>query len=383
MRPDEIESALQGLADEHRLRRRPLLASPQGPRVKIDGRDYLAFASNDYLGLANHPAIRQAMQQAIDEWGVGGGASALVAGHFSIQEQAEAALAEFVGCEAALLFGAGYAANLGVITSLVVRGDAVFADRLNHASLNDGCLLSRATFKRFRHNDLEHLEQLLRDTPARSRLIAVDAVYSMDGDEAPLRELLQLAERYDAWLYLDDAHGFGLLGEGRGALLEYALHHPRVVYMATLGKAAGVAGAFVAGSRQLIAWLVNTARTLIFTTAHPPAQAAAVLQALQLMEQEKWRRELVNRHISLLREGLRATSFALCSSRSPIQPIIIGGNKETLQLAAALRERGIWVPAIRPPTVPAGSARLRVSLSAGHTHEDVAELLAVLLMLIC
>lgn len=383
MRPDEIESALQGLADEHRLRRRPLLSGPQEPRVKIDGRDYLAFASNDYLGLANHPAIRQAMQQAIDEWGVGGGASALVAGHFDIQQQAEEALAEFVGCEAALLFGAGYAANLGVITSLVGRGDAVFADRLNHASLNDGCLLSRATFKRFRHNDLEHLEQLLRDTPARSRLIAVDAVYSMDGDEAPLRELLQLAERYDAWLYLDDAHGFGLLGEGRGALVEYALHHPRVVYMATLGKAAGVAGAFVAGSRQLIAWLVNTARTLIFTTAHPPAQAAAVLQALQLIDREKWRRELVNQHISLLREGLRATSFALCSSRSPIQPIIIGGNKETLQLAAALRERGIWVPAIRPPTVPAGSARLRVSLSAGHTHDDVAELLAVLLMLIC
>lgn len=383
MRPDEIESALQGLADEHRLRRRPLLSGPQEPRVKIDGRDYLAFASNDYLGLANHPAIRQAMQQAIDEWGVGGGASALVAGHFDIQQQAEAALAEFVGCEAALLFGAGYAANLGVITSLVGRGDAVFADRLNHASLNDGCLLSRATFKRFRHNDLEHLEQLLRDTPARSRLIAVDAVYSMDGDEAPLRGLLQLAERYDAWLYLDDAHGFGLLGEGRGALVEYALHHPRVVYMATLGKAAGVAGAFVAGSRQLIAWLVNTARTLIFTTAHPPAQAAAILQALQLIDREKWRRELVNQHISLLREGLRATSFALCSSRSPIQPIIIGGNKETLQLAAALRERGIWVPAIRPPTVPAGSARLRVSLSAGHTHDDVAELLAVLLMLIC
>lgn len=383
MRPDEIESALQSLADDHRLRHRPLLSTPQGPRVNIDGRDYLAFASNDYLGLANHPAIRQAMQQAINEWGVGGGASALVAGHFAIQEQAEAALAAFVGCEAAVLFGAGYAANLGVITSLVGRGDAVFADRLNHASLNDGCLLSRATFKRFRHNDLAHLEQLLRDTPARCRLIAVDAVYSMDGDEAPLRELLQLAERYDAWLYLDDAHGFGLLGDGHGALQAYALHHPRVIYMATLGKAAGVAGAFVAGSRQLIDWLVNNARTLIFTTAHPPAQAAAVLQVLQLIEQEKWRIDLVNKHISLLREGLRATSFTLCSSRSPIQPIIIGGNKETLQLAAALRERGIWVPAIRPPTVPAGSARLRVSLSAGHTHEDVAELLAVLLMLIC
>jgi len=323
------------------------------------------------------------MQQAIDEWGVGGGASALVAGHFDIQQQAEAALAEFVGCEAALLFGAGYAANLGVITSLVGRGDAVFADRLNHASLNDGCLLSRATFKRFRHNDLAQLEQLLRDTPARTRLIVVDAVYSMDGDEAPLRDLLQLAERYDAWLYLDDAHGFGLLGDGHGALREYALHHPRVVYMATLGKAAGVAGAFVAGSQKLIDWLINSARTYIFTTAHPPAQATAILRSLQLIDAEKWRRHLINEHISMLHAGLRATSLSLCSSRSPIQPIIIGGNKETLQLAAALRERGIWVPAIRPPTVPAGSARLRVSLSAGHTHEDVAELLAVLLMLIC
>ncbi|SCK11094.1 8-amino-7-oxononanoate synthase [Vogesella sp. LIG4] len=379
MRPDELDSALGALADEHRLRRRPLLAGPQGPRVNIDGRDYLAFASNDYLGLANHPAIRQAMQQAIDDWGVGGGASALVAGHFGIQQQAEAALAEFVGCEAALLFGAGYAANLGVITSLVGRGDAVFADRLNHASLNDGCLLSRAQFKRFRHNDMAHLEQLLRDTPARTRLIAVDAVYSMDGDEAPLRELLQLAERYDAWLYLDDAHGFGLLGEGHGALLEYALHSPRVVYMATLGKAAGVAGAFVAGSRQLVDWLVNTARTYIFTTAHPPAQAAAILQALRLIDEEKWRRHLVERHISLLREGLRATSLTLCSSRSPIQPIIIGSNKEVLKLAAELRARGIWVPAIRPPTVPQGSARLRVSLSAAHTQDDVAELLAALL----
>ncbi|WP_174873470.1 8-amino-7-oxononanoate synthase [Vogesella oryzae] len=382
MRPDEIDSALGELATEHRLRRRPTLASPQGPRVTIDGCDYLAFASNDYLGLANHPALRQAMQQGIDDWGVGGGASALVAGHFAIQQQAEEALAAFVGCESALLFGSGYAANLGVITSLVGRGDAVFADRLNHASLNDGCLLSRAEFKRFRHNDLAQLEQLLRDTPARSRLIAVDAVYSMDGDEAPLRDLLQLAERYDAWLYLDDAHGFGLLGDGHGALLEYALHHPRVVYMATLGKAAGVAGAFVAGSRQLVDWLVNTARTYIFTTAHPPAQAAAVLRSLQLIADEKWRRHLLNEHISVLRNGLRATSLSLCSSRAPIQPIIIGSNKEVLKLAAALRARGIWVPAIRPPTVPAGSARLRVSLTAGHTRDDVAELLAALLSVI-
>uniref|UniRef100_A0A4W5LG56 Aminotransferase class I/classII large domain-containing protein n=1 Tax=Hucho hucho TaxID=62062 RepID=A0A4W5LG56_9TELE len=298
MRPDELDTALNNLAAEHRLRQRAILHSPQGPHVRIDGRDYLAFASNDYLGLANHPALKTAMQQAIDDWGVGSGASALVAGHFAIQQQAETALAAFTGCEAALLFGSGYAANLGVISSLLGRGDAVFADKLNHASLNDGCLLSRATFRRFRHNDVAHLEQLLRDTPAKTRLIAVDAVYSMDGDEAPLAALLQLAERYDAWLYLDDAHGFGVLGEGRGVLFDHALHHPRVIYMATLGKAAGVAGAFVAASHSVVNWLINSARTYIFTTAHPPAQAAAVLASLQLIKDEGWRRLQLQRHIS-------------------------------------------------------------------------------------
>jgi 8-amino-7-oxononanoate synthase len=254
----------------------------------------------------------------------------------------------------------------------------VFADKLNHASLNDACVLSRADFQRFRHSDLAHLEALLQKTPARTRLIAVDAVYSMDGDEAPLRELLALAERYDAWLYLDDAHGFGLLGEGRGALVEYALHHPRVVYMATLGKAAGVAGAFVAGSHALVQWLVNTARTYIFTTAHPPAQAAAILASLQVMQQEGWRREQVQQHILTLRQFMHDKSLRLLSSRSPIQAIIIGSNEAAVGMAAALREQGVWIPAIRPPTVPAGTARLRVSLSAGHTAGDLAALLAAL-----
>ncbi|MGL6046060.1 MAG: 8-amino-7-oxononanoate synthase [Vogesella sp.] len=378
MHPDQLEPALAALTAEHRLRQRHALQSPQGPRVTIDGRDYLAFASNDYLGLANHPALKTAMQQAIEQWGVGAGASELVAGHFAIQQQAEAALADWVGCDAALVFGSGYAANLGVITSLVGRGDAVFADKLNHASLNDACVLSRADFQRFRHGDLAHLEALLQKTPARTRLIAVDAVYSMDGDEAPLRELLALAERYDAWLYLDDAHGFGLLGEGRGALVEYALHHPRVVYMATLGKAAGVAGAFVAGSHALVQWLVNTARTYIFTTAHPPAQAAAILASLQVMQQEGWRREQVQQHILTLRQFMQDKSLRLLSSRSPIQAIIIGSNEAAVGMAAALREQGVWIPAIRPPTVPAGTARLRVSLSAGHTAGDLAALLAAL-----
>ena len=381
MRPDELEQALAGLKAEYALRQRAMLHTPQGPRVVVDGREYLAFASNDYLGLANHPALRAAMQQGVADWGVGAGASALVAGHFAIQEQAEQALAGFVGCEAALLFGSGYAANLGVLSSLLGRDDVVFADKLNHASLNDGCVLSRAAFKRFRHSDLAHLEQLLRNTPARTRLIAVDAVYSMDGDEAPLRELLVLAERYDAWLYLDDAHGFGVSGGGRGALHEYALHHPRTIYMATLGKAAGVAGAFVAGSRELIQWLLNKARTYVFTTAHPPAQAAAILAALPLILDETWRREHLKTSIIALQQGLSGTCFKLIPSRMPIQAIIIGDNASAMEMADALKAQGIWVPAIRPPTVPTGTARLRVSLSAAHAEQDIELLVSALIRL--
>lgn len=378
MRPQQLEAALAELRAGHSLRQRVALQTPQGPHIRIDGHDYLAFASNDYLGLANHPALREAMQQAISDWGVGAGASALVAGHFAIQQQAEDALAEFVGCEAALLFGSGFAANLGVISSLMGRGDEIFADRLCHASLNDGCVLSRATLKRFRHNDLLHLENLLQQSEARTRMIVVDAVYSMDGDEAPLPALLALAERYDAWLMIDDAHGFGILGEGAGVLQEFALRQPRVIYMGTLGKAAGVAGAFVAGTRLLIDWLVNRARSYIYTTAHPPAQAAAILAALPIIRNEKWRRNLIESHIYRLRSALSDSACSLITSRTPIQAIIIGDNEATVRVAGALREEGIWVPAIRPPTVPAGTARLRVSLSAAHSEQDMDRLLEAL-----
>ena len=375
MQPHELAAALAALESCYRRRRRAVLDTPQTPRLVVDGQSYLAFSSNDYLGLANHPALINAVADALPRWGLGGGASHLVAGHFAVHEEAERALAEHVGCEAALLFGSGYAANLGVITSLVGRGDAVFADRLNHASLNDACQLSRATFRRFRHNDVAQLEALLQGTPARTRLIAVDAVYSMDGDEAPLAELLRLAERYDAWLYLDDAHGFGLTGQGRGALVEYALHHPRVVYMATLGKAAGVAGAFVAGGETLIEWLVNTARTYIYTTAQPPALAAGVLASLQRMRDEPWRREHLAALVARLRAGLSEQGWSLLPSRSPIQPVLLGESERALAVSAALRQRGVWVPAIRPPTVPEGGARLRLSLSAAHGMDDVEQLL--------
>lgn len=272
----QLQDKLAALDGDHRRRRCPVLDSPQGPHVRIDGRDYLAFASNDYLGLANHPALVAAARDGALRWGVGGGASHLVAGHSAAHAALEQALADWLRLPAALLFSSGYQANLAVITALVGRGDAVFADRLNHASLNDACLLSRAEFKRFAHHDLAQLERLLAASTAPTKLIAVDAVYSMDGDCAPLAALLALAERFDAWLYVDDAHGFGVLGEGRGSVIEAGVHSERLIQMVTLGKAAGVAGAAVAAHAVVIDWLVNSARPFIFTTSTSPLLAHTV-----------------------------------------------------------------------------------------------------------
>ncbi|QEL57394.1 8-amino-7-oxononanoate synthase [Chromobacterium paludis] len=379
MRLQDLSAALSDLESNHRLRRRATLASPQGVDIVVDGRAYLSFASNDYLGLADHPDLVRALQQGAECWGAGSGASHLVTGHSEAHQQAEDALARFVGREAALLFGSGYAANLAVITSLAGRGDAVFADKLNHASLNDGCLLSRADFQRFRHNDLGHLEQLLAGSAARTKLIAVDAVYSMDGDEAPLPDLLALAERYDAWLYVDDAHGFGVLGEGRGAAAEHGLRSERLIYMATLGKAAGLAGAFVAGSRLLVDWLINRARTYIFSTAQPPALAAAVETSLRLIAEGEARRLRLAQLAARCRDRLAGTRFDGGASRTPIQPFIIGSDAHVLERAERLRRQGFWVPAIRPPTVPENGARLRISLSARHEMAQLDGLLDSLL----
>jgi 8-amino-7-oxononanoate synthase len=375
MQPAELKAALEDLDARAQGRSRCVLETPQGVHISIDGRPYLSFASNDYLGLASHPALIEAAIHGLQRWGVGSGASPLVTGHFAIQDQAEQALAAFAECPAALLFGSGYAANLAVIGSLLGRDDAVFADKLNHASLNDGCRLSRAHLCRFRHNDLEHLEYLLRTTPARSRMIVVDAVYSMDGDEAPLAGLLHLAHQYDAWLYVDDAHGFGILGEGHGSLADAGLSDERIIYMATLGKAAGVSGAFVAGTRALIDWLVNTARTYVFSTAHPPMLAQAVLASLTLIASEPWRRERIKQHIACISTLLNDKCLKIKASRTPIQPIIIGDNQRTLDLSERLRAAGLWVPAIRPPTVAAGAARLRISLSAAHSAADLNRLM--------
>ncbi|WP_051229494.1 8-amino-7-oxononanoate synthase [Paludibacterium yongneupense] len=378
MGPDELANGLAELSVQHRRRKRMVMQVAQGALAECEGQPCLNFAANDYLGLAGHPVLVDACIAGARRWGVGSGASALVSGYYDAHCQAERELAAFVGRDAALLFTSGYAANQSVLGSLLGRGDAVFGDRLNHASLNDGCLLSRATFRRFRHNDLDHLASLLEATPARTRLIAVDAVYSMDGDEAPLADLLGLARRYDAWLYVDDAHGFGLLGEGHGSACASGLADDRLIYMATLGKAAGVSGAFVAGGGELIEWLVNTARDYIYTTAAPPMLAEAVRASLRLIAGESWRRDRVFAHVRRLGAALAVGEFEHPPSRMPIQPLIIGNSEQTSSLSERLRAQGIWVPAIRPPTVAEGRARLRISLSAAHDDDMVSRLIAAL-----
>jgi 8-amino-7-oxononanoate synthase len=360
-------------------RSRRLLESPQRARVTVDGREYLAFCSNDYLGLAADPRLSAAANEGIARYGVGGGASHLIIGHSTAHHELEEALARFVRQPRALLFSTGYMANMGVVSALTGRGDAIFADRLNHASLNDAALVSRAAFKRYAHNDLDALERLLKTTPARRRLVVTDAVFSMDGDIAPVAALLELCERHDAYLFIDDAHGFGVLGEaGRGTLAHFNMASDRFIYMATLGKAAGVAGAFVAGDATLIETLIQNARTYIYTTAMPPLLAHALLTSLQIIAAEEWRRERLRALILQLREGLAAAPWTLMSSDTPIQPLLVGGNDEALALSASLAAAGLLVPAIRPPTVPQGTARLRISLSADHEAADVARLVEAL-----
>jgi len=376
---DELAQALAELEGQGLKRRRRTVDTPPGARARVDGRDYLSFCSNDYLGLADHPALIAAAQSAAAEAGVGAGSAHLVAGHHRLHEQLENELAAFVGLPAALLFSTGYMANIGAITALAGRGDAVFGDKLNHASLVDACLLSRAELTRYPHGDLAFLETKLKASSARTKLVLTDAVFSMDGDIAPLPELLALCERYDAWLLVDDAHGFGVLGaQGRGSLNHFNLRSDRIVYMATLGKAAGVFGAFVAGHPTLIDWLVNKVRTYIYTTATPPLLAAALSASLRVIAADDWRRVRLQELVAQLKAGLAGLPWSSMNSATPIQPLLVGDNAAALRLAEALRERGILIPAIRPPTVPQGTARLRISLSAAHEPADVEQFLTVL-----
>ncbi|MDH1509688.1 8-amino-7-oxononanoate synthase [Pseudomonas mosselii] len=360
-------------------RQRPLLESPQRPQVVVDGQPLLAFCSNDYLGLANHPEVIKAWRDGADRWGVGGGASHLVIGHSTPHHEVEEALAELTGRPRALLFSTGYMANLGAITALVGQGDTVLQDRLNHASLLDGGLLSGARFSRYLHNDPASLASRL-DKATGNTLVVTDGVFSMDGDCADLQALAKVARERGAWLMVDDAHGLGTLGAKGGGLVEHCgLGVEDVpVLIGTLGKACGTSGAFVAGSEELIEALVQFARPYIYTTSQPPALACATLKALDLLRREHWRREHLAALIRQFRTGAEQIGLTLMDSHTAIQPILIGDAGRALALSHLLRERGLLVTAIRPPTVPAGSARLRVTLSAAHGEAQVQLLLNAL-----
>lgn len=363
----------------HLYRQRPLLEGPQAPLARVDGEELLAFCSNDYLGLANHPEVIRALQDGAARWGVGGGASHLVIGHSGPHHELELALAEFTGRPRALLFSTGYMANLAAVTALVGQGDTVLEDRINHASLLDAGLLSGARFSRYLHNDAESLAKRLEKAGGNT-LVVTDGVFSMDGDLADLPALCATARRAGAWVMVDDAHGFGPLGASGGGIVEhFGLGSDDVqVLVGTLGKAFGTAGAFVAGSEELIETLIQFARPYIYTTSQPPAVACATLKSLELLRRESWRREHLERLIAQFRDGAARIGLELMDSPTPIQPILIGDSARALRLSSLLRQRGLLVGAIRPPTVPAGSARLRVTFSAAHSEAQVERLLDAL-----
>jgi 8-amino-7-oxononanoate synthase len=352
----------------------------QGTRVVLGGRELVNFGSNDYLGLAADPRLAQAVAEAAEKIGWGSGASPLVCGHAGLHAELETRLAEFEGCEAALLFPSGFAANVGAITALVGRDDAIYGDAKNHASIIDGCRLSRAEVHIYRHGDVEHLADLLRDSGRyRRRLIVTDTLFSMDGDLAPLAEIVPLAERHRAMLMVDEAHATGVFGpHGRGVAEMLGMEQGVHVRVGTLSKALGGAGGFVAGSRPLIDWLANRARSYVFSTAQPAAACAASLAALQIVADEPERRRRLLARAETFRGQLRALGWSVGASASQIVPIFVGPPDATMRLAACLRERGLFVPGIRPPSVPAGESLLRVSLGHGHTEEDVDRLLDAL-----
>lgn len=375
----QLQQQLDALGVQGLRRRRRTADSPCAPRVSLDGRNLLAFCSNDYLGLAAHPLVIGALQEGAARYGVGSGASHLISGHSRAHALLEERLAEFMAphleLPRALTFSTGYMANLALLSALGGPDTDLFSEAVNHASLIDGARLSRSNVQVYPHGDTETLEALLRASSAATKLVVTDSVFSMDGDLAPLPVLLALCERYGAWLVIDDAHGFGVLGDqGRGALEHFQLRSPQLVYMGTLGKAAGVGGAFVAAHESVIDTLVQRARAYIYTTAAPPALAHALLTSLDIIGGVEGGQRRA--HLRLLIDRLDATlalrQWQRLPSITPIQPVVIGGNAEAMAAAAALDAQGLWVPAIRPPTVARGTARLRITLSAAHTVADVA-----------
>ena len=375
----DYEEALEALRQQGLLRERRVLDSAQGPEIVVDGRSMLAFCSNDYLGLASHPGVIEALTEAAREHGVGSGSSHMVNGHHRLHQELEEALAEHTGREAAALFSTGYMANLGVTAAMAGRHDVILQDRLNHASLLDGARLAGARLKRYTHADTQAAARLLESEP-RCTLVATDGVFSMDGDLAPLDGLSALCREHDLPLMVDDAHGLGVLGSKGGGIAEVrGLDQSAVpILVGTLGKALGVGGAFVAGSQAFVDYLVQKARTYIYTTAMPPAMAAATRRSLELCQAEGWRRERLAKLVAWFRDEAMALGYRLMESWTPIQPLIVGPSDRAMALSEALARRDILVPAIRPPTVPQGEARLRLTFSASHTDEHMERLLEAL-----
>ncbi len=376
----KLKNDLEDKKSNHLYRSRKVLASPQSVEPLINGKKVLSFCSNDYLGLANHPDVIQRFKKAADDYGVGSGSAHLVSGHSAEHHALEEELAEFMGTERALLFSTGYMANLGVVSALCDRHSEIYDDKLNHASLLDAALLSRAKRFRFPHLDTNNLETRLANSDTTSKFIISDGVFSMDGDLAPLDKLVDAAEKNNATLMIDDAHGIGVLGEkGKGIVECFGLDSKQVpVLVGTLGKAFGTAGAFVAGSEALIETLIQKSRSYIFTTAMPAAVAAATRTSLQLLEKESWRREKLQSLIRQFRKGAEELGLDLMDSMTAIQPVVIGSSEQTLVLSEKLLEKNILISAIRPPTVPEGTSRLRITFSATHTENHVNTLLTVL-----
>lgn len=371
---------LQALAQRHLLRELSLIDSPSAPVISVEGREVLLFASNNYLGLANHPQVKDAAIKAIEKFGVGSGASRLISGNITPHHVLERELASFKDAEAALAFSSGYATNIGVIPSLATADSLILADRLCHASLIDGCRLSRATLRVFHHNDVGHLKRLLSKPRSRaSTLILTEGVFSMDGDVAPLPEIARLAEEYGATLLIDDAHGTGVMGAtGRGTVEHFGLDPRRILQMGTLSKALGSSGGFVAGPKDFVAYVVNTSRSFIYTTAPPPAIAAAASAALAIIQQEPQRRAKLWHNRDFLHRGLVAMGFQLTNTQSPILPIMVNDPELGVQMSQHLRSEGVWIPAVRPPTVPKGTSRLRITVTADHSPEHLETALRAL-----
>lgn len=375
-----LQAQLDQRRSEHLYRTRLNVASGCSSTLKVDGQSLVNFCSNDYLGLAGHPEISHALKKAADQYGTGSGASHLISGHSEVHQALEQQLADFTGRPRALLYSTGYMANMGAINALVGRHDLVLQDQLNHASLLDGGHLSRATSQRYKHADLGNLQQRLEQSNAARKLIVTDGVFSMDGDLAPLKEISTLAEKNNAWLMVDDAHGFGVLGNQGGGLVEALNLSPEQVpvLVGTLGKSFGTFGAFVAGSEALIETLIQFSRSYIYTTAMPPAIAVATLASLKILREETWRREKLIKLVAQFRQGAEQIGVPLMDSSTPIQPVLINDDQKVMQVSLALREQGFLVGAIRPPTVPVGSGRLRITFTADHSEEQVERLLSAL-----